>query len=336
MKSFTKKVCALALGLSITLTTLSGCYFLPDEEEILPPPTVKQSEVTYSTVTAKVKDLAKQIIASGSIASASVDNQSFSAQGGVLKDIYVFPGDVVEEGQLIAELETYDLDEKISTQELYVKRAQLTHQIAVEKEYSQAEIDKAALDIELEKNDLNKLYEQKNDAKLYATSSGTVSAITSKSIGEYVNVGESIATLIDVTDLYITIYPNDLTVFKLDTPVQIRIDGVFYDGYVSLSADMLTSDMVENQKYYAQVKFTDASDIGLMVGNLADVILVLDKREDVVVVSNNLIKKVDGKQVVYVLEDGKKVAREVEIGLQTGSESEIISGISAGEEIVIR
>lgn len=335
MKSVLKKTVAL-LSVGAITAMLSGCYFLPDEEEVLPPPTVKTSEVKYTTIIAARKDLVKQVVTAGTVQSATVNEQYFSDQGGVIKAIYVAPGDVVAEGDLIAELETYDLDEQIETQQLYVRRAELTHQIAVEQGYSQAEIDKAALDIQLEENDLAKLYEQKENAKLYATSSGTVSDVTSKGTGEYVNVGESLAKVIDVTDLYINIFPTDLTVYKLNDEVTIRIDGAEYPGYVSRSVDMISYEETIDEKYFVEIKFNTADNESRIVGNLVDVILVLDRREDVVVVSNNLIKNVNGQDVVYVLEDGRKVERAVEVGLQTGSESEIISGLSEGDEIVIR
>ena len=55
-----------------------------------------------------------------------------------------------------------------------------------------------------------------------------------------------------------------------------------------------------------------------------------------IVISNNLIKKVDGTKVVYVLKNGEKTAVEVETGLSTGSQTEIKSGLKEGDEIVIR
>jgi len=72
------------------------------------------------------------------------------------------------------------------------------------------------------------------------------------------------------------------------------------------------------------------------VGQLADTILVLDSVKDAIVISNNLIKKVDGTKVVYVLKNGEKTAVEVETGLSTGSQTEIKSGLKEGDEIVIR
>ena len=64
--------------------------------------------------------------------------------------------------------------------------------------------------------------------------------------------------------------------------------------------------------------------------------VLLDKVDDAIVISNNLIKKVDGEQVVYVLKDGEKVAVNVEVGLQTGSQAEITSGLNENDEVIIR
>ena len=51
-----KKLFAAAVS-AIMCLSAGGCYLLPDEEEVLDAPTVKASDVTYSTVTAKKKDL---------------------------------------------------------------------------------------------------------------------------------------------------------------------------------------------------------------------------------------------------------------------------------------
>lgn len=57
-KIYKNMTCA-AITAAIALLS-SGCYLLPDEEEILPAPTVKASEVKYTTVTAQKKDLEKR------------------------------------------------------------------------------------------------------------------------------------------------------------------------------------------------------------------------------------------------------------------------------------
>ena len=94
-----------------------------------------------------------------------------------------------------------------------------------------------------------------------------------------------------------------------------------------------TSIVFETETVY--VRFTEKVPTD-SVGQLADCILIQDSVKDAVVISNNLIKTVDGDKVVYVLKDGEKTAVKVETGLETGSQTEIVSGINEGDELVLR
>ncbi len=188
----------------------SGCYFLPKEEEVLDAPVVKASEVSYTTTTASLKDITRQVLTAGTIASGTEYKARFSI-GGNIKAVYVAAGDEVTEGDLIAEYETSALDEEIALKELYVKREQLEYDIAVEEHESETVKAKELLDVQLMQNELDKLYAEKAQTKLYAGVSGTISYVSTLSPGDWVNGGDSIATIIDVTDLYIKINPNQET-----------------------------------------------------------------------------------------------------------------------------
>ena len=107
--------------------TLSGCYFFPAEEELLEPPTVAIEDVAYSTYTAKIKDIASQTMASGYVTAKEDFNCGFTESGGILKKIHVNVGDFVEEGQLIAELDTGNLEYLYEQQKLIVEKARITY-----------------------------------------------------------------------------------------------------------------------------------------------------------------------------------------------------------------
>ena len=63
---------------------------------------------------------------------------------------------------------------------------------------------------------------------------------------------------------------------------------------------------------------------------------MLDSRENVIVISANLVKTVNGQDVVYVFKDNERVQTPVTLGLQSGSSVEITSGLEVGDEIIIR
>ena len=197
--------------------------------------------------------------------------------------------------------------------------------------------------------ELEKLQAQKEDSSLKSPIDGVVSSLSDVRAGDNVNPGQTIATVIDTSALYIAIQPDDLTQYDIDTEVQIRMGEDYYDGVVFMTPKKLADYQAEQNEdhnnvddtgidYQADtiyVRFKDTAPAET-VGQLADTILVLDSVKDAIVISNNLIKKVDGTKVVYVLKNGEKTAVEVETGLSTGSQTEIKSGLKEGDEIVIR
>lgn len=343
-----KKLFAAAVS-AIMCLSAGGCYLFPDEEEVLDAPTVKASDVTYSTVTAKKKDLEKKIVATGTVTAENQYTLSYEKQSGTVSKFYVKAGDKVKKGDVICDLDTYDLDYQIEEKQLYLEKAKLKVDIIYEGGGSQAEIDSAYVDVQLLEKELEKLQAQKEDSSLKSPIDGVVSSLSDVRAGDNVNPGQTIATVIDTSALYIAIQPDDLTQYDIDTEVQIRIGEDYYDGVVFMTPKKLADYQAEQKEdhnnvddtgidYQADtiyVRFKDTAPAEA-VGQLADTILVLDSVKDAIVISNNLIKKVDGTKVVYVLKNGEKTAVEVETGLSTGSQTEIKSGLKEGDEIVIR
>lgn len=348
MKKRYPKAAAL-LAAVMTAVSLSGCYLLPDEEEVLPPPVVKTSEVTYSTVTAVKKDLEKRILTTGVITAENQYKLMYEKQGGTIIKFYVRTGDIVKKGDPICELDTQDVDYQIKEKELYKKRAQLNVSIIKQNGGSVAEIDRAGVEVDLLTNELNKLYEKKKLAVLRAPVDGVVSSIADIKSGDNVGTGQNIATVIDTSSLYIPIKPSsNIALFKVGTELQINVGEKQFKGEVFMNPDSVAELMAQNQgehnkgdstgiKYELEtvyVRFKDTVPTET-VGQLADCILIQDRVEDAIVISNNLIKTVDGQDMVYVLKDGAKVPVIIKVGLKTGSQSEIVSGLSEGDEIIL-
>ena len=359
MNTESKKIIAILASCLTVCTAMSGCVFLPDEEEVLAAPSVAAADVTYTTITAEKRDLVKKDINTGTICSALEYNTSFKEQSGTITKINVRAGDVVKEGDIICELDTSDLDYSITEMELNLKRAKLDKKILQEQGASQAEIDRAQVDIDLLQIQMDDLYAKQDDAKLYAKVSGTISSLGEGiSAGNYVEAGQTVATIIDTDDLYLAFTPSDFTLYKMDTKLSIEIDDEEYPAEVlMIPSEVIAKDYEEDEEVdydildknedevipeeivynleYVYVKFSETPPENC-VGNLVDAVLVIDERKDAIVISNNLIKSIDGRDIVYLYKDGKKTAQEVEIGLQTGSLSEIVSGIEEGDEVIVR
>lgn len=340
----------LAVIAGAVIFSASGCYFLPEEEELLEAPVVRENEVSYTTTAATKRDLTKQILTPGAIASGTEYNARFQDVGGNIKAVYVHAGDTVEEGQLLAEFETYELDSNIARKEKELYREQLEYDIAVEKHESENVKAKELLDVELMQNDLDKLYDEKEAAKLYSGVSGTVSYVLTCSPGDWVNPGVTVVKVIDVTDLYIKIDPDEKEEFMVGRPIKIRYDGEYFDGTIVGNTtgeqwdeasggplkDENGDDILTAPTDAVTVRFNDMIPESSSVGNIADTLLILDERKDVIVISANLVKTVDGVKCVYVFKDNQRTQVNVTLGLQSGSLVEITSGLEEGDEVIIR
>lgn len=315
--------------------SLTGCYFFPAEEELLEPPTVPIEEVAYSTYTAKVKSIVNQTVASGYITSKSENNCSFTESGGTLKKVYVTAGQFVEEGELLAELDTGNLEYLYEQQKLITEKARLT--------YLSTGSSSDKLDYEMEQNTLEEYERQMNVSHLYAGMSGQVCFIQDMKPGDKITAYKTIVKIVDPTQLFVKYTSSALRAFPLEQEVTITVDGMDYVGYVSKTPSAVIEGLYESNETLSSDKesiFCEfKGDIPgyLTIGKLADIMAVYDIHENAVVIPKNLIKENDDRTYVTILdENDAKREVDVTVGITNATEAEILTGLSEGDRVVVR
>ena len=320
---------------ALTTLSMSGCYFFPAEEELLEPPSVPIEDVAYSTYTAKVKDIASQTLASGYITSKVDFNCGFLESGGVLKKIYVNVGDFVKEGDLIAELDTGNLEYLYEQQKLIVEKARLTYLS------TGSATDK--LDYEMEQNTLTEYERLMGVSHLYAGMDGQICFIQDLKPGDPVTAYKTIIKIVDPTKLFVKYTSSTLRAFPLNQDVTITVDGMEYEGYVSKTP----SEVVEGLYDQYEELSTDTESIFcefkgdipgyLTIGKLADIAAIYEVHKDAVVISKNLVKTDGDRTYVTILdENDNKKEVDVTVGIQNATEAEILTGLKAGDKVVVR
>ncbi len=325
---FLKITAALAAALSMT-----GCYFFPAEEALLDPPTVAIEDVAYSTYTAKVKTIESKTIASGYVTSKAEYNASFPESGGHIKKIYVTAGQFVEEGDLLAELDTGNLEYLYEQQKLIVQKA------ALYASSSQA----ANLEYQMEQNTLAEYERQLGNSRLYAGMAGQVCFTESLNPGSTVTAYKTVVKIIDPEKLFIKYTSNTLKSFPLGGDVTITVNGEDFEGVVSKTPTAVTEGLYDDYPELAAdtssifCEFKNELPSFLTVGQLADISAVFDVHENAVVIPKNLVKT-DGDRVYVTILDENENKKEVDVvtGLENATEVEIVSGISEGDKVVIR
>lgn len=311
----------------IIAASLSGCYFFPNEEEILEPPTIDVADVVYSTYIAKIKTITAQTITSGYLMSKTQVDCCFTKYTGQLKTIYVKPGDMVEEGQLLAEFNNGAIEYELAVQKLKVQLAQLN--------YEQSGTATDRLTLQIEQNTLAQYQDEYDGGKIYAPMAGQVSYVNNLAPGTSVDPYATIVSIVDPNELYVRA-STDSTKASVGDAVTVRIGELTFDAVVSCTPRE-AQEAGESDYSYIAADFTGEAPSFAYLGSISDIVYVSAVSENAVVIPKHLIKTDGDRTFVQVLdENNEKSEVDVVTGISNATEIEIISGLSEGDKVVVK
>ena len=325
----------ILLWTSVAALTLQSCFLLPKEEEILEPPLVESTEVTYSVHTATRGAIETRVVVSGSFQYTHQEPLHFTYRGGRLKRILVNYGDSVEKGQVLAELDTDTLALEIEQQEIRLQKAQLSLQRLITLGSDRFQVEIARLDLKLEQLRLQSLEDEHRKAQLVTTMDGVVVYIGKYFPGDFVNAYTTLVQIADPSEMMVVYKGFESSEFPFGTRVDVKIRTKTYGGEVVLTPLNMPADAPEALRDSVLIRL-DTMPEDVSSGESATIFRILEKREDAIVIPRNLVRRYMDSTFVYILEDGIKKERNVEIGLETPTQVEIVKGIDAGEAIIER
>ncbi|WP_149721992.1 efflux RND transporter periplasmic adaptor subunit [Campylobacter concisus] len=196
--------------------------------------------------------------------------------------------------------------------------------------------------------------------KITAPRNGTVVSVQVEE-GQTVNANQTTPTIVNIADLShvkmkMQIAEGDITKIKVGTPVEYSIlseptkkfqttvssidpglttlsDGSYGSSSSSKSSYSSSSSSSSAVYYYAQ-SIVDNKDGILRIGMTTQNELLIANVEDAIIVPSIGIKKDENGTFVYVLKDGKPVKTAVKTGIKDNLDTQIISGINEGDEII--
>ena len=196
--------------------------------------------------------------------------------------------------------------------------------------------------------------------KITAPRDGTVVSVQVEE-GQTVNANQTTPTIVNIADLShvkmkMQIAEGDITKIKVGTPVEYSIlseptkkfqttvssidpglttlsDGSYSSSSSSKSSNSSSSSSSSAVYYYAQ-SIVDNKDGILRIGMTTQNELLIANVEGAIIVPSIGIKKDEYGTFVYVLKDGKPVKTAVKTGRKDNLDTQIISGINEGDEII--
>ena len=302
---------------------------------MLAPPLVEPPKITYNVMKVKRGTIEEKIGGSGTFVSVEQENMFFKHRGGRLKAIHVKIGDVVQKGDLLAELDTGTLENEIQQQKIRLQQTRLRYTQMKEAGADKYSLSIAAYDIELARLQLKNLERELEEAKLYSNMDGTVVYVDTRlGEGDYINAYSTLIRIADPAKLQLQYSGKDNSQLKVGMKVDVSIKNQVYEGEIIMTPDTVPADAEESLKNIVRINVPELPD-DVKMGSYAQFSVTLDKRENVIVLPRNVVRNYMGRRYVQVLEDGLKKERDVQVGLETSTDVEIIKGLEEGEEVVV-
>ncbi len=349
------------IGVIILLVIVGGSYYYFSRKK------ASNSQVKYITSEAVKGTLTTSISATGNIIVDQSSNIDPTISGTVA-NLAVAVGDSVKKGQFLFNIENDDLSVSVAKAETSYKQALSSLESAkATKKSARADLDaansknKAALKQKYEaavagvaaaeqnlasaEADLANSRKKTAERRVVSPIDGTVNAVNIKN-------GDDLSKLSSGSARQVPIIIGDLSTMK----AQVQVNEVDIASVSIGQKAALILDAIENVEFSGKIEKMDSlgtSDQGVVTYNVIIAFDSLDSRikpemsvsasiitgvkQNVLIVPSSAVKTGgNGGYYVEVLENGSLARRKVEIGAANNTGTQILSGLSEGEKVIIQ
>ncbi|QGQ99444.1 biotin/lipoyl-binding protein [Paenibacillus psychroresistens] len=351
-KAKTTKVILICL-LSLSLVVSAGCSLLPKENDeeaipvIAPPKISKKPE--YAVKTDTMETLVR---GSGKIMATKEEELFFTLDGKRIKEVFVKPGDTVEEGQLLAELDVSDIESTLKGLVLDNRLEELSMKTTLrDGSLTPEQMELKKLEFEKKRQTIADNQEIIAKARLVAPFSGTLAAVYVQK-GDAVKAYDAVAIVADLGKLTValSLTPDDLKKVAVGMEVRVDLNG---EGQLTGKIAQLPDPKAEgsddpNNGNGGQGPVKESLSNYLLVnlekmpentirGNYLSAAIIINRKTNVIVIPPSTLRTVGARNYVQVIDSkGTKKEVDVEIGQMTSTSVEIIKGLTVGQKVVGR
>ena len=320
-------------------------------------------EATLNTVNVTRGDVVKIVLVDGSLVMPNKVYLSFGVTGTVA-EVLVDEGNNVTKDQVLARLDAPSLESSVEIAELQVeiaeeqvKAARAQYEIAkdnldegvpgmsedvleLQVDIAKANWETAKLNLETAELSLESAELNLEKAIIVAPFDGVVSDITvteGKEISTTALATPAI-TLVDTSEVEMRGFIDeiDIAIVKLGQEVNIILDALPDEevngevAFISLVSTTLAGVVSYDTTIALENPVAELRD-----GMSATAEVIIERRDDVLVIPNRAIWGTLANPKAVVLVDGQQEEREITLGLSDGINTEVLSGLEEGEKVII-
>ncbi len=258
---------------------------------------------------------------------------------GIIEKITINEGERVKAGQLLVKFEDAEASAELEAQKALTLNAQQAYDRAVKlrenNNVAQSKVEELLSTWKSGAARVRVIEARLGDLKLTAPFAGKV-GLRRVSAGALVQPGTVITTLDDDSTirLKLSVPEQNLSAVKIGLDVEATTSA--YPKQIFRGKLTSIDSRVDQITRAAEIRADIPNPDGLLKpGMFLAYKLVLSKRENALLVPEEALLAEGTRQSVFVVADGKSVKREIKIGDRNGGEVEVLSGVKAGDMVVV-
>ena len=316
----------------------AGCALLPEERVDAPPPLLSPPEVRTVTYAVERGYIADELRTMGRVAAVREATLYF-CRSGRIKELLVQAGDAVEQDEILAKLETGDLEHRLKLAALDDKRATMEYerfQSLVGLEISPYELELKKIDKTKAALEVERLGEELEASTIRAPFDGRIVAVYNRE-RDAVDAYRTVLKTADPRELEIQVslpYGVDLNKLVRGQKVLVNISGeTWVDGYIHQIAMSEDDVSAYDNKPVVEIKLDDPT-IPLDFDSLVRVTILIEEAENALLVRKAAVRSYMGRQFVRVLEGDARREVDVVVGIEGDTHVQILKGLEEGQIVI--
>lgn len=306
------------------------------------------------TVVLEPRDLTRAVRITGSLApvTQSIVKSEVAAQ---VREVLVREGEVVKKGQVIARLDTADLQQKLNERSSALRASEAQLEMAnttlnnsnallarrvvspVANEQAQSQHRVAAANVEASRAQVAQARKALAEANIVAPIGGIIGTRAVNG-GDRVGIDGRIVSIVDlsVLEFQAAVPASDIPQVKLGQTVQFRVEG-FGERQFTGTVSRINPTASEGSRSFLIFIRVANSDLTLRGGMYANGDLVIWQRPQVLAVPTGAVRGTGGDAYVYKIDGEMIVRQKVTTGTDVPAQGiiEVTEGLVAGDRVII-
>ncbi|MDM0044518.1 efflux RND transporter periplasmic adaptor subunit [Variovorax dokdonensis] len=259
--------------------------------------------------------------------------------GGRLTAVEVEEGQHVARGQVLARIESDDLDQTVSEMRAREQLAQAqferTRQLVEQGFMSRSELDRARTELQATGAAARRARVQRDYAQLTAPADGVVLRRDGEA-GQFVPAGQAVFTLACCAPLRVTaeVDEEDIARVTVGQTVTMRTDALPKQLFSGMVSEITPKGDPVSRSYRVRIRLADAPPVDagpLRSGMTMDANLIVSRRDGALLVPNAALQG----STVWLVSEGRLRRRPVVLGVAGAGLTEIVSGLGDSDMLVL-